>query len=55
MILLDLGNTRLKLAALRDGDIADVSAIAHRDKPAELDRIRFQVDGMMRLRPLFAR
>ncbi|MCB1560584.1 MAG: type III pantothenate kinase [Xanthomonadales bacterium] len=34
MILLDLGNTRLKLAALRDGEIADVSAIAHRDNHA---------------------
>jgi glycine hydroxymethyltransferase len=29
------------------------AALTHRDEPAELDRIRFQVNGMMRLRPLF--
>lgn len=29
------------------------AAIQHRANNAELDRIRFQVDGMMRLRPLF--
>ena len=34
MLLLDLGNTRLKLAGLRDGELVDVSAIAHRDNHA---------------------
>ncbi|MEZ5483686.1 MAG: type III pantothenate kinase [Lysobacteraceae bacterium] len=34
MLLLDLGNTRLKLANTRDGAIADVAAIAHRDNHA---------------------
>ncbi len=29
------------------------AAITHRENPAELDRIRFQVNGMMRLRPLY--
>lgn len=29
------------------------AALTHRNEPAELDRIRFQVNGMMRLRPLF--
>jgi hypothetical protein len=28
-------------------------ALAHRNDHAEMDRIRFQVNGMMRLRPLF--
>jgi glycine hydroxymethyltransferase len=30
------------------------SAITERSDQAQLDRIRFQVNGMMRLRPLFA-
>lgn len=30
------------------------ATIEHRDNPSELDRIRFQVGGMMRLLPLFA-
>lgn len=34
MLLLDLGNTRLKLGGLRDGSLAEVSAIAHRDNHA---------------------
>lgn len=34
MLLLDLGNTRLKLAHAGAGDLDDVSAIAHRDNAA---------------------
>ncbi|MBV6405485.1 MAG: serine hydroxymethyltransferase [Flavobacteriales bacterium] len=30
------------------------AALTHRNDPAEVDRVRFQVNGMMRLRPLFA-
>ena len=30
------------------------AALTHRDNASELNRIRFQVNGMMRLRPLFS-
>ncbi|MBL7956084.1 MAG: serine hydroxymethyltransferase [Flavobacteriales bacterium] len=54
-----IGTPAITTRGLKETECAQVvqlidAAITHRDNTAELDRIRFQVDGMMRLRPLFA-
>jgi glycine hydroxymethyltransferase len=54
-----IGTPAITTRGLKETECAQVvqlidAAITHRDNSAELDRIRFQVDGMMRLRPLFA-
>ncbi|MCC6542216.1 MAG: serine hydroxymethyltransferase [Flavobacteriales bacterium] len=54
-----LGTPAITTRGLKETECAQVvqlidAAITHRQNPAELDRIRYQVDGMMRQRPLFA-
>ena len=54
-----IGSPAITTRGLKEAECAQVvqlidAAITHRDNDAELDRIRFQVDGLMRLRPLFA-
>ncbi|MBS1497900.1 MAG: serine hydroxymethyltransferase, partial [Bacteroidetes bacterium] len=44
----------LKEAECRQIAVLIDAAITRADDASELDRIRFQVNGMMRLRPLFA-
>lgn len=53
-----LGTAAITTRGLKEAECLQIvqlidAAIQHRDNTAELDRIRFQVDGMMRLRPLF--
>jgi len=54
-----IGTPAITTRGLKETECSQVvqlidAAITHRNNDAELDRIRFQVDGMMRLRPLFA-
>jgi glycine hydroxymethyltransferase len=54
-----IGTAAITTRGLKEAECMQVvqlidAALTHRDNTAELDRIRFQVDGMMRLRPLFA-
>lgn len=54
-----IGTPAVTTRGLKEAECAQIvqlidAALTHRNDPAELDRIRFQVDGMMRLRPLFA-
>ncbi len=54
-----IGTPAITTRGLKEAECAQVvqlidAALNYRDNTAELDRIRFQVDGMMRLRPLFA-
>ncbi len=53
-----IGTPAVTSRGLKEADCAQIvqlidAAITHRDSSAELDRIRFQVNGMMRLKPLF--
>lgn len=53
-----IGTPAVTTRGLKQDECAQVvklidAALAKRNDPAELDRIRFQVDGMMRHRPLF--
>jgi len=54
-----IGSAAVTTRGLKEAECEQVvqlidAAITHRAEPSELDRIRFQVNGMMRLRPLFA-
>jgi glycine hydroxymethyltransferase len=53
-----VGTAAVTTRGLREVECAQIvqlmdAAILNREDPAELDRVRFQVNGMMRLRPLF--
>ncbi len=53
-----IGTPAITSRGLKEAECAQIvqlidAALSNRDKPAELDRIRFQVNGMMRLKPLF--
>ena len=53
-----IGTPAITTRGLKEVECAQIvqlidAAITHRGNPAELDRIRFQVNGMMRLKPLF--
>lgn len=55
-----IGTPAITSRGLKETECAQIvqlidAAITHRDNAAELDRIRFQVNGMMRLKPLFER
>jgi len=54
-----IGTPAVTTRGLREAECAQIvelmdSAFKEKDNQAQLDRIRFQVNGMMRLRPLFA-
>ena len=53
-----IGTPAVTTRGLKEGECAQIvqlidAAILHRGNNAELDRIRFQVNGMMRLKTLF--
>ncbi len=53
-----LGSAAVTTRGLKEADCAQVvelidTALRFHDQPGELDRVKFQVGGMMRLRPLF--
>lgn len=53
-----IGTPAITTRGLKEAECAQVvqlidAALSNRDNPAELDRIRFQVNGMMRLKPLY--
>lgn len=53
-----IGTAAITTRGLKEAECEQVvelmhGALAHRNDHAEMDRIRFQVNGMMRLRPLF--
>ena len=53
-----IGSAAVTTRGLKEAECDQVvqlidAALSHRNEPSELDRIRFQVDGMMRHRPLF--
>ena len=53
-----IGTPAITTRGLKEAECTQIvklidAALAHRNEAAELDRIRFQVNGMMRLRPLF--
>lgn len=54
-----IGTPAITTRTLKESDCAQIvqlidAALTHKTNKGELDRIRFQVNGMMRLRPLFA-
>jgi glycine hydroxymethyltransferase len=53
-----IGTAAITTRGLREDECKQIAqlidaALSHRESSGELDRIRFQVNGMMRLRPLF--
>ena len=55
-----IGTAAITTRGLREDECKQIAqlidaALSHRESSGELDRIRFQVNGMMRLRPLFVK